>query len=102
MGIKVEYPFVVQVDNSQARSFQGDTCPNSKIRGSIDMREAWIEEMRDNSVVRTEHVPGGENLADILTKCFKGPKFSQIFERIVNFQKAEILGGHVYLVDLIR
>ena len=102
MGIKVEYPFVVQVDNSQARSFQGDTCPNSKIRGSIDMREAWIEEMRHNSVVRTEHVPGGENLADILTKCFKGPKFSQIFERIVNFQKAEILGGHVYLVDLIR
>jgi hypothetical protein len=101
MGINVEYPFVINVDNSQARSFQGDTCPNSKIRGSIDMREAWVQEMRDQSVVQTEHVPGNENLADVFTKCLMGPKFNAIVEKIVNFQKANILGGHVYLCDLV-
>ena len=102
MGINVEYPFVINVDNSQARSFQGDTCPNSKIRGSIDMREAWVQEMRDQSVVKTEHVPGHENLADVFTKCLMGPKFNAIVEKILNFQKAEILGGHVYLCDLVQ
>ena len=101
MGINVEYPFVINVDNSQARSFQGDTCPNSKIRGSIDMREAWVQEMRDQSVVKTEHVPGHENLADVFTKCLMGPKFNAIVEKILNFQKTEILGGHVYLCDLV-
>jgi hypothetical protein len=100
MGIRTVYPFVVQVDNSQARSFQGDTCPNSKIRGSIDMREAWIQEMRDLDVVKTVHVAGEDNMADILTKCMKGPKFVELRDRIVNFQSVEIVGGHVYLIDL--
>jgi hypothetical protein len=38
MGMNVSWPFVVQVDNNQAISFQKDTCINSKIRGSIDIR----------------------------------------------------------------
>ena len=57
--------------------------------------------MRDQSVVKTEHVPGNENLADVFTKCLMGPKFNAIVEKIVNFQKANILGGHVYLCDLV-
>ena len=43
MGIKVKWPFTVQVDSKQARGFQFDTCPNSRIRGSIDMRETWVQ-----------------------------------------------------------
>ena len=47
MGIVTAYPFTVFVDNTQALSFQSATCPNSKIRGSIDMREAWVKELED-------------------------------------------------------
>ena len=100
MGIPVSYPFVVQVDNRQAQSFQWDTCPNSKIRGSIDMRESWVKDMRDSSVVRTEYVCGEDNLADMFTKCLMGPRFNAMVKRIVNFQQQNIVGGHVYLIDL--
>lgn len=66
------------------------------------MRENWVQEMRDQSVVTTEHVPGNENLADLFTKCLMGPKFNAIVEKIVNFQRDKILGGHVYLCDLVQ
>ena len=39
LGILTEYPFTVFVDNSQALAFQNDTCPTSKMRGSLDMRD---------------------------------------------------------------
>ena len=97
MGMNVSWPFVVQVDIKQAISFQQDTCINSKIRGSIDMRLEWVDELRDLSIVNIEHVSGEDNLADILTKCLKGPKHASMVNKTVNFQKSEILGGHVYL-----
>ena len=56
MGIVPAYPFTVFIDNSQALSFQSDTCPNSKIRGSVDMREAWVQELRDLDIVATQYV----------------------------------------------
>ena len=97
MGIVTAYPFTVLVDNSQVLSFQGDTCPNSKIRGSIDMRESWVKELRDLEIVATQYVEGSENLADILTKCFMGPKFRTLLQKIQDFQKTKILEGHLYL-----
>ena len=100
MGIPITYPFVIQVDNQQAISFQADTCLNSKIRGSLDMREAWVAEMRDLGIVNTVHVCSQNNLADIFTKCLKGPVFASIRDKIANFQIENIVGGHLYLIDL--
>jgi hypothetical protein len=98
MGIDTAYPFTVFVDNTQARSFQSDTCPNSKIRGSIDMRKAWVEEMRDQSVVATQYVDSKDNLADILTKCMAGPKFSEVKQKIVDrYMDVESRGTHVFV-----
>ena len=34
-------------DSKQAISFQEDTCPKSRIRGSFDLREDWVAEVRD-------------------------------------------------------
>ena len=100
MGIKVKWPFTVQVDSKQARSFQFDTCPNSRIRGSIDMRETWVDELRNQKIITTEHVCKENQLADILTKPLKGPDFKRMKSKVVNFQSHEILGGHMYLIDL--
>ena len=97
MGIRTVYPFTVFVDNTQAISFQSDTCPNSKIRGSIDMRDGWVKELRDLDRVATQYVEGRDNLADIFTKCLMGPKFKSLREKIVDYQRTSILGGHVYL-----
>ena len=47
LDIVVQYPFVVKVDNKQSKTFQEGTCINSRFRGVVDMREAWVKELRD-------------------------------------------------------
>ena len=62
-------PFIMQVDNQQAISFQQDTCVRTRHRGVIDMAEAWVAELKDQSKVVTKKVAGLRNPADLLTKC---------------------------------
>ena len=62
------------------------------------MREPWIEDLRDQGEIVTQHVRGEENLADIFTKCLKGPVFRKMVSMIKDFQKVQILQEHVYLV----
>ena len=86
MGIPISWPFVVNCDSKQAISFQQDTCPKSKIRGSFDLREDWVAEIRDQKVVSMAKVPGEKNLADLMTKCMPTWKFQRMFKTIHNFQ----------------
>jgi hypothetical protein len=82
IGVSTHYPFVVQVDSKQAKSFNESTCPKSAIRGSFDWREDWVDEVRDLGVVKTEYISSSSNLADLLTKCLSRPKFSRLFSLI--------------------
>jgi hypothetical protein len=100
-SIVTAYPFTLCVDNAQALSFQSDTCPNSKIRGSIDTRIAWVKELRDLDIVATHYVESSKNLADISTKCLMGPTFERLKKKIVDFQRSSTLEGHLYLCDLV-
>ena len=43
---------------------------NSKIRGVVDMREKWVQELRDLKSVMVQWIPAHLNKADIMTKCF--------------------------------
>jgi hypothetical protein len=86
MGIPVSWPFVVNCDSKQAISFQQDTCPKSKIRGSFDLREDWVEELRDQKIVQMSKIEGTKNCADIMTKCMPTWKFLRMFKLITTFQ----------------
>jgi len=87
MGIDAPFPFCVKVDSTQAKSFAEDTCAKSKIRGSFDMREAWIQEVRDDTVVEIEQVDTSINLADLFTKCLPRLKFVDMRDRILHYFK---------------
>ena len=71
----VPSPFCVQVDNAQVEAFVSDSCVRSKHFGMIDMAETWVAELRDDSILRVEHVAGHLNLADIMTKSMDKPEF---------------------------
>jgi hypothetical protein len=49
------------------------------------MREDWVQEVRDLSVVTTKLVDTSRNLADIFTKCLPRAKFKRIYDIINNF-----------------
>jgi hypothetical protein len=68
MGIDAPFPFRVKVGSTQTKSLIEDTCAKSKIRGSFDLREAWIQEVRDDTVVEIEQVDTSISLADLFAK----------------------------------
>ena len=69
LGGTVQYPFHVLVDNSAGVSFQGATCPASKLRGIFDIRAQWVQDLQNESTVQAVKVDTTKNLADIFTKC---------------------------------
>ena len=77
MMVSINLPLVVQVDNSQAISFQRGTCLNSRLRGIVDMRKAWVIELKEKGDVQVKHVEGDQQKADVLTKAMKNYVFQQ-------------------------
>ena len=84
LGMELPWPLVVQVDNKQVISFKYGTCPNSRLRGMIDLRRKWVKELRDDGICQLEKVCTRGNLADILTKCLSNVEFQRQVLQIQN------------------
>jgi hypothetical protein len=98
MGCELEWPLVVKTDSDQALSFQWDSVARSKLRGCIDKREKWVEELRDRDRVVAVSVDTKYNMADIHTKCLATSEFKRQRDRIMNSQLSRgmsILGEHL-------
>jgi hypothetical protein len=74
-GVLVEWPIQLSGDSTGAFSFQGDKCPDSKIRGCFDYRDNWVSELQNAAEIRLVLVRDKENLADIFTKCHRAGEF---------------------------
>ena len=84
LGINLPWPMSVYVDNQQVISFKKTSCVNSKLKGMIDTRESWVQELRDDAVVEIVKVKGELNWADILTKSIVGWEF---VKKVKNIQE---------------
>ena len=101
MGMDVDRPLVVQVDSSAAVSFQRSTCLLSRIRGCVDMRDAWVQELRDLEKVKVEKVTSESNLADGLTKGMPNYKFQQWLRRVSPKRESEEMRREMaFLVEI--
>ena len=80
--MKLHGPVVVQVDNLQAKTFQEGTCVQSRLRGTFDLREAWVQELRQRHEIKVEHVSTVNNYADLLTKVHKTSRYKQLLAMI--------------------
>ena len=81
-GIAVRWPMKIWTDSAGAISFEGDTCPVSRIRGAFDYREDWVDELKKQEVIRVCKVKGLFNLADMLTKCYATYKFKSRIKQV--------------------
>ena len=72
------------MDTTQIKSFQKATWINSKLRGVFDLRETWVQELRDKGQVETVTIPREENKSDILTHCLSSGNFNKEVGRIQN------------------
>ena len=87
MGMSMEWPMQIWVDNEQAVVFQKGTCVNSKLKGTFDMRLQWIGELKADNIVQGAKVDRENNLSDILTHCQPSGKFTKAVLQIQQHYK---------------
>ena len=96
MGMAVKWPFSINTDSSQARSFQHNTCPGSKLRGCFDLRDKSVSELRDKGVVTSNKIHRDLNVADMLTHCLTRGQFHHHLDRAQNLRNHNSKGACVF------
>ena len=69
MGAEAHFPGTLYVDNAAGVSFQQKTNPATRLKGTFDLRAAWVQELQDQDFIKVEKVHTALNVADLLTKC---------------------------------
>ena len=82
LGLQTQKPLRIKVDNKQAESFAKATCMVSRLRGIFDLRDKWVQELRDAKQVQVTYVNGNANLADLFTKCLASGPFHRAVQAV--------------------
>ena len=88
MGISFPKPIELQMDNSTAEVFVNDTAYKTKLK-HIDVRQKWVQTLRDKSILRPIHVDTKDNSADLFTKILGKQDFIRLRDMIMK-QKPSI------------
>ena len=87
MGIDFPKPIVMHVDNKLAIAFSDNIAFKTKLQ-HIDVRQNWVQTLRNKSIVETKHVKSEENLADLFTKILDEATFTRLRDRIMHWRSA--------------
>ena len=77
MGDSMGLPLEIKVDNTTAIAFSKGNVRRSKLK-HIDVRQSWVEWLRDKSLVNLSHVDTKLNLADFFTKLLDLESFTRL------------------------
>ena len=67
MGLQVELPMLVEMDNSGAKDLANSWSVGGRTR-HVDVRMFFLRELKEDGMITIKHVPGNDNEADIFTK----------------------------------
>ena len=67
MGLEVELPMLVEMDNSGARDLANSWSVGGRTR-HVDVRMFFLRELKEDGLLAFKHVSGTENESDIFTK----------------------------------
>jgi hypothetical protein len=87
MNMQFPKPIPMQVDNTAAIAFVSGTCFNSELK-HIDMRQQWVRDLQDATILIAVWCQTKENLADFFTKILKESTFDYLLEKM--FKQAEL------------
>ena len=82
MGHAMDPPFKIKVDNTAAIAFSEGKVRKSKLK-HIDVRQQWVEWLRDRSLVKLEYVNTKLNLADFFTKILDTDTFVNLRDQMM-------------------
>ena len=67
VGLEVELPMILEMDNKGAVDLANNYSSGGRTR-HVDVRNFYLRELKDEGILRIQHVSGEENDADIFTK----------------------------------
>ena len=82
INIKIPACLTLNVDSTAAQGFIDSTDKCTKIK-MIDMREEWVELLRNRTLLQTAKVAGPDNEADFFTKILPEPAFRAAEDRMM-------------------
>ena len=74
MGLDMQKPLCILVDNAAAIAFSKGQVRRSKLK-HIDVRQEWVQAVRDENICQLDKVDSTENLADFFTKILDVTRF---------------------------
>ena len=84
MGAPMDKPLCIKIDNTAAIAFANGRVRRSKLK-HIDVRQEWVQALRDHAVVRTEYVNSKLNKADFFTKILDNETFLGFRDDMLKF-----------------
>ena len=101
-GVKLLCEFakvILGVAERRKRERSGMAVSRSKLRGLVDLRWAWVCELRNQEKVRVTKVNTAYNKADILTKCMPAYKFRMCMRTIQGDQESRNVASLVQVLS---
>jgi hypothetical protein len=76
IGLRVELPMVLEMDNRGAINLINSFSVGGRTR-HIDVKQCFLQELKEAKVLVVKWIAGSENEADIFTKNLDGPLFKR-------------------------
>jgi hypothetical protein len=76
LGLKVETPMILQVDNKGVMDLANNWSVGGRTR-HITVRTNFLRELKEQGLLQVEWIPTTENSADLFTKNLQGPLFEK-------------------------
>ena len=82
-GMKVKLPMLLEMDNKGSVDAANSFGVGGRMR-HIDVQLHFLRELKENGIIRIQHISGDDNEADILTKNPTGPVFNKHVGKFVS------------------
>ena len=82
LGMDMPTPIGIHVDNAAAIAFSQGQVRRTKLK-HIDVRQAWVQAMRDSEICVLYKVDTSENLADFFTKILDVHRFTGLRDQMM-------------------
>ena len=81
LGLRVELPMILEMDNMGAVHLANNWSVSGRTR-HIDVRQCFLQELKEEGILIVKWTPGATNAADIFATNLDGPlfeEFTQVF-----------------------
>ena len=83
--LQISFPGVLTLNTDASAAMGFCTLEGAPSRMKhIDIRQAWVAELRDRGICTIARLPGKDNPADFMTKLFSAPEFQRLESMFVN------------------